>query len=456
MRRWGLVLAGAVVSGGFLTAALPLGEQAFFAWIALVPLLLVTRGLGFVGGFLAAIVAILSSSLVAVTGVLYRSPSAGLDAWLFTGLGLFGFAVALTVAVWSDANSEKRPVFLFASLAVLFEACLLVELPAHIALTQYRVEPLVYLSSIVGIWGVSWVIWFSNLTIARLLHAKETRSKGVALFLGLSVIGFVLMRVQLPPLGGSTTRVAMLQTENVEGKELSALHRSAVLRGARVVVWPEFSGMVMAPGGDPSQLVALGRESPTSSLVTSFRDATPPMPHNVASLFSVEGESERYAKRRPFGGEKSMHAPGDRATAATWDGTVVGLNICFDSCYPSIIRDTARLPGVQFIALPTIDPPSRHHFIAAMHAAYSPFRAAESGVSIVRADGYAFSSAVDARGKVLVQAEPGETIAYADLPIGRVATLPLLVGDWWLWVCGGLVAFVLVRGWREQKAQRAM
>lgn len=89
----------------------------------------------------------------------------------------------------------------------------------------------------------------------------------------------------------------------------------------------------------------------------------------------------------------------------------VGLNIWFHSCFPAVLRDTAYLEEVGLLALPTIDPRAPHHFMATMHAAYSPFRAAELGVPVVRADCGAYSSIVDARGRILAEAPFSRTRA---------------------------------------------
>lgn len=122
----------------------------------------------------------------------------------------------------------------------------------------------------------------------------------------------------------------------------------------------------------------------------------------------------------------------------------IGLNVCFDSCFPSIIRETAQL-GTSIVALPTIDPPSTHNFIAAIHAAYTPFRAAESGVAIVRADGYAHSMVCDSRGMITGELGPGDGILIADTAVGPRWTVSKLLGDWFLWACASLLIFGVIR-----------
>jgi hypothetical protein len=194
--------------------------------------------------------------------------------------------------------------------------------------------------------------------------------------------------------------------------------------------------MSFARDGDTSKLEHLASSKLTPPFVTSYRDGHSPMPHNTATLFSVGRKSEPYFKRKLFGSESGMHSPGTKAVATPFLGTKVGLNICFDSCYPSIIRDTVRA-GAEIIALPTIDPDSPFGFFAANHAAFTPIRAAEEGVSIVRADGYAFSTIADPDGQVLAQLpEIAEAEAHAAVPLKGHWTVYRWAGDWFLYACG--------------------
>lgn len=355
------------------------------------------------------------------------------------------------MALWADASTERRPAWWFAAAGTLFEAALLVELPANIALMQYRTQPVVMLAAVVGVWGVSSLVWWVNLALARCPWRI-----GVASGAAICLLGTGLERVKLPSPGGERVRIGIVQTENTDEAALVALHRKASRQGAEVVVWPEFAGMGIARPDDASPLLAIARLPGAAPFVTSFRDDHAPLPHNVAALFSAQGESGRYFKRRLFGSESSMHGAGDRAASATLGGRTYGLNICFDSCFPSILRDTARLPNVGAILLPTIDPPSRHHFIAAMHAAYSPFRAAELGIPIVRADGYAFSNVVDGNGRILATVAPGEAATAVDVPVGARFSPARILGDGWLLVCAGAVVVPLVLERRARKRGEAV
>ncbi|HWA82115.1 MAG TPA: nitrilase-related carbon-nitrogen hydrolase, partial [Fimbriimonadaceae bacterium] len=159
-------------------------------------------------------------------------------------------------------------------------------------------------------------------------------------------------------------------------------------------------------------------------------------------------ESAWYFKRKVFGGESNMHTPGTVPVAVPWPGHPdLGLGICYDSCYPRMMADTAA-KGAGLIALPTIDPDATDCFIAAAHAAFTPFRAAESGISIVRADGIAYSQIVDNSGHIVAEMGPRrEGFLVGSAPTDRRWTLYSLLGDWVLYLCG---VYVLgMAGWNR-------
>ena len=431
-------LLGAVaLTGVLLILALPLGERAYLAWIALVPLLRATHGRGFLVGFASALVAIFLGAWLASTGVFYAHKELeGEVGWIYSGMGLFGIPVAFTAGVWADKGSDGKPLWWFASLAVLLEACLLLELPAHLALTQYRQPVPLMLASAGGIWLVSFALWIANLWLARMPWSRLMWAVPLAAGLSLALRGAWL------PDHGVRRTFAALQTEAVDLEALAKMHLQASGRRAEVVVWPEFSALAIAARGT-APLQELAQAEGSAPFVTTFRDDHRPLPHNAAALFSAEGESERYFKRKPFGAENKMHAAGTEAVTADLAHGRVGLNICFDSCYPFVMRDTARL-GADVLALPTIDPPSTHHFMAAMHNAFSPFRAAELGTPVVRADGYAYSSIVDSRGRFVAEAPPGEQVLIGTVH-GSRHTLYKLCGDWVLYASGLAFLFGLSR-----------
>jgi apolipoprotein N-acyltransferase len=426
-------LAGSVfvlavfASSVLLLLALPPAGLHLLAWVALVPALAAVRGKGFVRGFGAGWAVLGLTALLARSGIFYR-PSLldGNPGWNYGGFALFGVAVGLTFGVWAQAR--RTSVFLLGAWSVVFEALLLLVVPGHLALTQSRVPAMLALASATGIWGVSYLVWLSNLAFAEAL-SKGRLSRLVAPAAALAVC-LLLAPIWWRPEPGDM-RVAAVQTVSRDPAVLRMLNREAGELGARLVVWPEESANRYAPAGDTRELLALARSSP--SFVAEFEDGHHPKPYNCASLFTLAGECERYAKRHPFTSERSVHTPGVRSVTTNFNGHRLGLAICFDSCFPLTMREAAQ--SADLIAIPTNDPIAPYATVQALHASYIPFRAAETGVPMIRADVSAYSQIVDGHGFVLAEAPPGEQVLLGSLRPTRHWTLYRQWGDWFLYLC---------------------
>lgn len=426
-KPWLAIVLGIITSAFLLILAMPLGEQHYLAWFALVPLIASTRNKGFLIGFIAGLLCIVVLATVAISGILYKTKSyGGNEAWIITGCGVFGFAIALSTAIFADTKLGNKPIWWLAACAVLLESILLFELPGHMALTQYRHGGSMAIASIGGVWLLSYLIWLSNIWISK--QAGWQRFLWIA---GTCIVVAVASKGWRPhsPVKGT---VALIQSPNEEETQMVKFHQEAARLGAKLAVWPEFGGIMFLRRDDTSQLQDISDGLP---LVTSWPDSSKPKPFNVASLFANGTASERYQKRKLFGAESKQHQPGNKPVSVPFENHRLGLNICFDSCFPYVIRETARIS--DFIALPTIDPESPHGFLAAMHAAYTPIRSAETGVALFRADGYAYSMATDGFGNIVAESGIGPSLTLAPLTVpDKSRPLATRVGDGVLWLCG--------------------
>jgi apolipoprotein N-acyltransferase len=295
-----------------------------------------------------------------------------------------------------------------------------------------------------GIWAVSYVVWLLNFMLAQGYVARSKKVMAACgAFLGLY---FGLNAFTGFPRPGEM-KVGMLQTDTQVLDVLAVYNAEAKEQGAEIVVWPELAGQASAPFGLTDQLLELASRPDQAAFVTSFEDGNEMLPYNAAAIFSSEGESERYRKRKLFGGESNFHQRGSAPASARVGGVTYGINICFDSCFPLIMRDTAMLEDVSMVLLPTLDPIGPYGTVQAFHAAYTPFRAAEMGVPIVRTDTTAYSMVVDARGVIVAQMRSGyEGVTLAEVTPERRDTLYRRLGDWFLVLCGFIVVAGLIKG----------
>ncbi|MCH7904998.1 MAG: hypothetical protein IH944_10590 [Armatimonadetes bacterium] len=452
MQRIAWTVGSVVASAILLVLALPPADVYYLGFIALIPVFLAVRGRGFAVGFASGMGVLVLGSFITRWGWFYeKSLVDGDPAWNHLGFALFGIAVGMTCALVGECKRvDKWTPWLIAAWAVLFEACLLVYLPAHLGLTQYRVFPAMKLASIFGIWGVSYFVWVINLQLMIAVQKKKNTTLAVCgvvlgLYLGMGAM------LGNPRLGEMT--VAAVQDDTMFLDDLAEWNREATDRGATIVVWPELSATTAAPRGETERLVEIAQQDDQAPFITTFKDAASPKPHNVAALFSKDGELVRYNKRKPFGGERNKVTAGSEPAAATVGGVTYGLNICFDSCFPSVMRDTASLDDVEVILLPTLDPIAPFGTMQAIHAAYTPFRAAELGIPIIRADITAYSMIVDARGVIVAEAGSGtkEVLIGTITPDSR-NTIYRRFGDWFLYLCG-LAAIAGIVAGRRKKPQ---
>lgn len=426
-----LLILAVFATGTLITLAMPLGEKGSLILVALVPLLFATKEKGAIAGFLGGLGAIFWFAFLTTTGWFYEikhlEPSSG---WNYTACGLYAFVFAIFFAIWADGKNSNRPTWWLAAIAVALESVLLNQIPAHLGLALYRSGVVMIYATFGGVWLVSYLVWLCNLWVVRSKFGPVWVT-GILALVSATLTPNAPRVLTTSDIGRFTPAVAQFQDGNEDAMEIAT---KALNPRIPFVVWPEFGGIMFAPRGDTTRLKQLSKSTPP--IITSFPDNHAPLPYNVASLTSKGQESERYQKRKLFAGEKNMHTPGSKAVAVPFgpaEGTV-GLNICFDSCYPSVIRETAALPGVKVIALPTIDPESKNHFVAAMHAAYTPFRAAENGVTIIRADGRFGSMFVNSYGAITSELKDGQSTAYDYLIPNREETVYRRFGDWWLYL----------------------
>ncbi len=370
---------------------------SFLGWISLVPLLAAVPGakrfIGALGGLVCAVTAAFALDLGLIP---VPHPMTGEPNWIFGGYGLFGVLLAVVCYELSGLEEIRfRNLPYLAALAVSLEAAMCFVLPIHLALSQYKLPAAMTMASFAGIWGVSFVVWLTLFLLAKLV--RRPAGPWWPYYAWVGVVGLGIAFVRLPAVRESGPLIGIIQTKSNSPAELASLNQRAGAMGARLVVWPELSGIMGAPLGDTTELRALSSRPAQPAFVTSFEDAHKPKPHNAAALFAIGAESQRYFKRKPFAAEQTLHESGADAVVAKWK-VPVGLNICFDSCYPWVLRDTV-LKGASFIALPTEDPPSKNGIVQALHSAYMPFRSAELGIAIYRADITAFSMVTGPDGK---------------------------------------------------------
>ena len=445
MRRFGLILGATLLSGALFAIATPPGDIQALGWVCFVPLLASLAGARLIAAILAPMGALMFGAWLTTTGWLYSWPVLeGEAAWHYSGFLLF--ALALTPAFLAAACQTKPSGWTVFALAAAFTACeslLLLYLPGHIALSQYRSPAMLFVASLGGIWLVSLLVWWVQLRMAFWLAEKTWPSRPALAALALPVTVAAVWEHRDP--GGPNTpvppepqglRVGIIQSIDSDFEDLSKWTQEAKALGAKLVVWPELSAAGIAAGGRTERLLELSVSLGDTGFVTTFPNQSDPKPYNTAAVFEAGRESPHYYKRKPFAAEAKDHQAGTRAVAVEAAGARVGLNVCFDSCYPNISREPPHHERADVVALPCMGPESPYGVIQSIHGAFTPFRSAEAGVPIVRGETSAFAMVTDSSGRVVAQAPPGfQGLVMADIEAKRRWTLASQLGDGVLWMC---------------------
>ncbi len=435
MRRVLIALGLAILAGVMFAVAMPPRSIAILGWVFLVPVILSVKGTRFIYGFVAGLVMAFTAAFVSTTPLVAPNVISGDVSWNYVGFGLYGVVLAVMMGVAAEHKSMSfGRAAILACLGVVLECVTFIKLPAHLALTQYASSPAMALASITGIWGVSWVMWFSNFALASDREQKEWRYVAPALA-GMAMLCSVMFwRTGGSDLGRDRIAAAV-QTDEFGADAILPLNQDLVGRGVEVGVWPELSVTQM----DVPAIQKFAGSDGGYPVVASMHDDHQPKPHNMAVLIDENGIKGSYFKRKPFGSEANQVTAGTRPVVVHTLSQNVGLNVCFDSCYPAVMRDTVNAGDPDLIALPTLDPASPNGFIQAAHAAFTPFRAAELGVPIVRAEATAHSMFVNGDGGIVSMMpagfEGGETQSVGV----KRWTVYRQLGDWFLWVCVGVL-----------------
>lgn len=492
--------AGAVAAGALPCLAFPAPALWWFAYVALVPWMLLLRSAptgrraaleGWLGGagFIVAVHHWLLPSLH-----VFLLPLAAL-------LGLLWIPWALLVReLLGGAPSAGRAA---AALVLVPAGWLLSELARSwqglggpwglLGASQWQVPPVLRLASVGGVWLVSLLVVAVNCALVLLVAAPGARVPAVAAVAGCAVLtGVVWLWLPRPEASG-VLRVAVVQpgpgADDGPGAGDGAQRRfdaeerltlSLVGRRVDLVVWGESSvGVDLAARPDLSRrLAALSARTGAPLLVNvDARRSDRPGIYKSSVLIGPQGPTgDRYDKMRlvPFGeyvparsvlgwatsvgkaaGEDRMRGAGPVVMELP-GGTRLGPLVCFESAFPDMSRELTR-QGAAVLVAQSSTSSFQHSWAPAQHASLAALRAAENGRPAVHATLTGVSAVYGPSGERIGPALSTEasTTAVYEVPLARGTTLFVRFGNW----PGGasvaaLAAYCAARGTRAVRLGR--
>ena len=231
--------------------------------------------------------------------------------------------------------------------------------------------------------------------------------------------------------------------------------------GADLVVWGQ-SSVTGDPARQPAVEAVLRRAAVDAGVdvLVNGKAGNPAAPSNTSWLYTPDGARGTYDKRLlvPFGEYVPLRpvlgwlegftpatdvdrVPGAGPVAMRTAGVTIGPLISYESAFPGLRRELARL-GVDLTVVQGSLGTFQGSWLHAQQAAMEAVRAVETGRPAVLGAMSGTSAAFDARGRLLLWEPHNVTGAFVvTVPLVRVDTPYVRVGDWALWVAAAVVAW---------------
>ncbi|GAW67462.1 apolipoprotein N-acyltransferase [Geoanaerobacter pelophilus] len=441
----------ALLSGGMLALSFPEPGISALAWIAFVPLFLAAAGASPAAGFRLGFTA----GCAAYAGILYwlnivmttygKLPAAA-SAALY--LALAGYlALYPGVVIWLARRCESKRIGLLISFPLfwvageLIRSYLLTGFPwANLGYSQYRTLPLIQISDLTGVYGVSFLVAFANVVFYRIWVSMRHRERypATALLLLLLLIaatmGYGVIALSRPE-KGPLQQVLMVQGNiRQEHKWDPAFQASTVATYERLtrkgvespgtlVVWPE-SALPFFLQSEPAyaaRVKALAADLKSYLLTGSpayDKEGGELRYLNSAFLISpggaVTGRSDKL-HLVPFGEYVPLSSllpfvnklvqgigdfsPGKAAVPLDTANGKIGVLVCFEGIFPEVSRAYVRSGATMLVNI-TNDAWFGRSSAPYQHLSMTVFRAVENRVPLVRAANTGISSVIDGKGHI--------------------------------------------------------
>lgn len=498
----------AFISAALLVFAFPKHNLYLLAWVGLVPLLTALKGKSLRSAFaLSFIMGI--SFLMGIYYWINALEKFELTDFLLLGIylgsyfGLFGLAL-------NFLEKTRLPYFLlvpciwvsieyFRSLGGFWA------LPwPFLGYSQFLNLPLIQVSSLTGVYGVSFLIVMVNAALtAIVLHYLEAKSGAARKTSGSLVIpagvsaglvvasflyGYYVMG-SIPETG--RLRLAVIQgnipqelrwnprlREQHREKHVQLSRKSAKSGPVSLIVWPETTvqGSLTQNKDLLETFAALSRETGAYLLVGGAErpkfgssESRAKSTSNSAFLISPKGDiAGRYDKIRllPFGEYLPLKtfpwpsriasawttgefAPGSDYTLLSLDGVKFAVTICWENIFPNLFRQFVR-QGANFTVNITNEAWFGETAAPYQFMAMSVFRAVENRTSIARAANTGVSGFIDPSGRILGTVQNGEKDIFVEgylvksAPLSYTTTFYTRYGDLFAFACVTVFVALLV------------
>jgi apolipoprotein N-acyltransferase len=449
----------------------------WLTWVAALPVLLLAPSLPWGWSLLVAFAA---NALGALSFWNYlrqvlQMPLSVVAVYLFAPCAVVALAVLLFRGFFRR-GLVWLAVLAFPSVIVAYEY--LIELAlgtfGNTAYTQLNNLPVLQLTAITGMWGISFVVMLFAPALAAAILSRGATRRNLALMLAAVVIatyGYGAWRLRSTPAAQSIA-VGLVSTQFPENRfPASDAQKMQVLRGyaaqasalaargAKIVVLPEMTVQVSPSLSEEANRVfeQTARESGAQVLLGVLSE-NPSGTFNEARLYLPSGAvAAVYRKLHLVPVAEAGTTPvKDYSVLDQPEGTT-GIAICRDMDYPNPARTYGK-DKVGLLLVPAWDFDVDRWW----HGHMALMRGVEYGYSIVRSAKFGLLTVSDDRGRVLAEASTTPQAPFASLlatvPVQHDRTLYQVLGDWFAWInlalLWGLALFAILGRHQIRQSER--
>ncbi|MFF7791797.1 apolipoprotein N-acyltransferase [Streptomyces sp. NPDC007991] len=480
--------AAAVIAGALPVLAYPAPSLWWWAYVALVPWILLTRTAptgkraaydGWCGGF----------------GFMLA-----LHHWLLPFLHVFTFVLAaLLGALWAGWGwlvhrllaglpSRRR---IASALVVLPSGWLAVELVRSwqglggpwgmLGSSQWQVEAALRLASVGGVWLLSFLLVAVNVAVAVLVAVRRARVPAMAGLVATAAATSAAWALSPRPAVDGQVRIAVVQPGVIDGPDHRLAREEQLTRRLAgqdldLIVWGESSvGYDLGDRPDLARRLAdLSRATGADILVNvDARRSDKPGIYKSSILVGPGGlTGERYDKMRlvPFGeyvparsllgwatsvgkaaGEDRMRGS-QPVVMNVGDGLRAGPMVCFETAFPDMTRHLTR-EGVDVLIGQSSTSTFQSSWAPEQHASLAALRAAETGRPMVHATLTGVSAVYGPSGERVgswLGTDASATQVY-DVPLAHGTTPYVRFGDWTVHA-----AMLILAAWAAREGVRTL
>jgi len=460
---------------------------SFAAWIAPVFLLRFVRSQKPFPGLIILFILIAVASRIMLLGIIPSTPG-GLSYILtiyYAVLWFFPYLADRLIATKLNGFISTL-VFPIAAVTVEFINNLFYGSWASIAYTQFDNLSLIQISSVVGIWGITFIVmWFASvvnwifdkkfellavktgiiiysLTLSLVLlyggfrlgvFPPQSKTVTIASFTATKENEFYLSEMEKR---GFPSSIRMAEEDRASQSDLLNTVYDKVFEHNKKLInsevsltfWPE--GLIKVLEEDETAFINRGRdlaiEKKVYLLMTYFvipEDNPSEMGENKSVFINSKGDIEwEYLKAYPVPGSTDKAGDGILPISNTPFGRV-STTICYDMDFTGLLNQAGK-SDIDIMIVPAWD----WKAIDPLHARMAVFRAIENGFSMVRQTGNGLSIAVDYLGRTVAAMDHFTTDDHtmiSQIPVRGVKTVYAVIGDLFAWLC--LTGFLLSIGW---------